>query len=189
MEPSIDWKELHNAAEKMGLTGQDVNNMLRLAMDDTAKWANKQAAKRLGQTLKVPYPAIRKRVKAKKSGQDRDANVWFGLNAVSLRYLKPKEDSSGVTTTAKSVPGAFIGGYKLNLGVFKRTGEKREMKSGRYKGKKREVIEKQKLSIVDQAEAVLSTIVTEEVNNYYMERVVHYFGRHAGPNAEPINLT
>jgi len=188
VEASIDFNDLHKAAEKMGLTEQDLNNIIRLAMDDTAKWANKQAAKRLGHTLKVPYPAMRKRVKAKKSGQGRDAKVWFGLNEISLRYLKPKEDSSGVTTTAKSVPGAFIGGYKLGLGVFKRTGEKREMKSGRYKGKKREVIEKQTLSIVGEAEAVLSTIVTEEVNDYYLERIVHYFGRHAGPNAEPLNL-
>ena len=188
MATSIDLRELHKAAEKMGLTHEDVQNILRLAMDDTARWANKQAAKRLGNELKVPYPAMRKRVKAKKSGQGKDAKVWFGINAVSLKYLKPKQTGDGVSTTAKSVPGAFIGGYELGLNVFKRTGEKRVMKRGRSKGKVREVIEKQELTIADEATEILSTVVTEEVNDYYLERVVHYYGRTAGPEAQPLKL-
>ena len=185
---SVNYSRLHKAAEKLGLTTDDVNNVLELSMNDTATWANKEAAKQLAQSLKVPYRSMRKRVRAKKGGRGRDAKIWFGVNEVSLRYLNPKQNGGGVTTTAKTVPGAFIGGYKLSLGVFKRTGEKRAMKSGASKGKKREVIEKQTLDIGDQSIALLEGSIVQQVETYYMDRIIFHFGRAAGPEATPLNL-
>lgn len=176
---TFDVSELEKVAASMGLFEDDVKEILRLAMDDTAMWANKESAKDLGRALSVPYPVMRKRIKAKKSGVGKDARIWYGINAVGLKYLKPKQDGAGVTTTAKSIPGAFIV-PKLNSHVFKRTGEKRTMTRGNYRGQVREVIAKQELSVADQATVILGAIVTPKVSAYFMDRLFFYLDRFGG---------
>ena len=176
---TFDVSELEKVAASSGLTPDEVKEILRLAMDDTAMWANKESAKDLGRALSVPYPVMRKRIKAKRSGKGKDARIWYGINALGLKYLKPKQDGSGVSTTAKSVPGAFIV-PKLNSHVFKRTGEKRTMTRGNYRGQVREVIAKQELSVVDQATVILGNIVTPKVAEHFMDRIFFYLDRFSG---------
>ena len=176
---TFDYSQLEKVAASAGLTDDDLKEALRLAMDDTAMWANKESAKDLGRALNIPYPTMRKRVKAKKAGTGREARVWFGINAIGLKYLKPKADGSGVSTTANKVPGAFIV-PKLNSHVFKRTGEKRTMTRGNYKGQVREVIARQELSVADQASAILSTIVTPKIAEHFMDRLFFYLDRFSG---------
>ena len=176
---TFDISELEKVAASLVLDENEVKEILRLAMDDTAMWANKESAKDLGRALNVPYPAMRKRIKAKRAGQGGNARIWYGINAIGLKYLKPKEDGSGVTTTAKSVPGAFIV-PKLNSHVFKRTGEKRAMTRGNYRGQVREVIAKQELDVADQATVILGSIVTPKVAAHFMERLFFYLDRFSG---------
>lgn len=179
---TFDISELEKVAASLVLDQNEVKEILRLAMDDTAMWANKESAKDLGRGLGVPYPTMRKRIKAKKAGVGKDARIWYGINALALKYLKPKQTDGGVSTTAMSVPGAFIV-PKLNSHVFKRTGEKRTMTRGNYRGQVREVIEKQELSVADQATVILGSIVTPKVSAYFMDRLFFYLDRFSG-NAE-----
>jgi hypothetical protein len=176
---TFDISELEKVAASLTLAPDEVKEILRLAMDDTAMWANKESAKDLGRGLGVPYPAMRKRIKAKKAGVGKNARIWYGINAIGLKYLKPKQTGGGVSTTAMSVPGAFIV-PKLNSHVFKRTGEKRTMTRGNYRGQVREVIAKQELSVVDQATVILGSIVTPKVAAYFMDRLFFYLDRFSG---------
>ena len=176
---TFDVSELEKVAASLALDENEVKEILRLAMDDTAMWANKESAKDLGRGLGVPYPAMRKRIKTKKAGVGKDARIWYGINALGLKYLKPKQTGDGVTTTAKAVPGAFIV-PKLNSHVFKRTGEKRTMTKGNYRGQVREVIAKQELPVADQATVILGSIVTPKVSAYFMDRLFFYLDRFSG---------
>ena len=178
---TFEVQELEKVAVSLGLDAEHLKEILRLAMDETAMWANKESAKELGQALSVPYPAMRKRIKAKRVGRGMSARIWYGINALDLKYLKPKQNGSGVTTKAKTVPGAFIGSYeKLNSHVYKRTGEKREMRRGTYRGKVREVIAKQSLDINQTAGLVLENLVTPKVADHFMDRLFFYLDRFSG---------
>lgn len=168
----FDFGDFAKVKEWAGITMEELKEAVRLATVDTASWANKESAKDLGQLLKVPYPAMRKRVKVKRrmmtfEGALATARIWYGINPVSLKYLKPKQDGAGVTTTAKSVPGAFISD-KLKGNVFKR------------KGSARFPIEKQTLDVEDKAASFLASTFEPKVSAYFMDRFFFYIDRMSG---------
>ena len=154
------------------ITMEELKEAIRLATKDTASWANKESAKDLGRELNVPYPAMRKRIKVKRrvitwTGSMGEARIWYGINPISLKYLKPKQDGSGVTTSAKAVPGGFIS-EKMKRNVFKRTGSARLP------------IEKQTLDVEDKAASYLETNFEPKVSAYFMDRFFYYIDRMSG---------
>lgn len=168
----FDYSDFRKVKEWAGITMEELKEAVRLATMDTASWANKESAKDLGRELKVPYPAMRKRIKVKRrmitaGGSLATARIWYGINAVSLKYLKPKQDSSGVTTTATTVPGAFIS-QKMKQNVFKR------------KGDARLPIEKQTLDVEDRAATFLQTSFEPKVSAYFLDRFYFYIDRMSG---------
>ena len=176
---TFDTSQLEKVAASAGLSEEDLRNIWRLSLDDTTNWAHKESAKQLGQDLKVPYPAMRKRIRANRRTNPTEASLWYGFNPIGLKHLKAKQDGDGVTTTANKVPGAFIVPM-LNSHVFKRTGEKRLMKRGIYRGKMREAIEKQSLPVDDYATTVLSTKMLPKVADYFMDRLFFHLDRALG---------
>lgn len=171
----FDYSDFRKVKEWAGITMEELKEAVRLATTDTASWANKESAKDLGRELKVPYPAMRKRIKVKRrmitgGSSLATARIWYGINAVSLKYLKPKQDASGVTTTAKAVPGAFIS-EKMKKNVFKR------------KGDARLPIEKQTLDVEDEAATFLQNTFEPKVSAYFLDRFYFYIDRMSG-NAE-----
>lgn len=168
----FDFGDFAKVKDWAGITMEELKEAVRLATQDTASWANKESAKDLGQELKVPYPAMRKRIKVKRrmttfAGSLATARIWYGINAVSLKYLKPKQDGAGVNTTAMNVPGAFIS-EKLKKNVFKR------------KGDARLPIEKQTLDVEDKAASFLATNFEPKVAAYFMDRFYFYIDRMSG---------
>ena len=176
---TFDTSRLEKVAASAGLSEEELAEVWRLSLDDTTNWAHKESAKQLGQDLKVPYPAMRKRIKANRRKSPTTASIWYGFNPIGLKYLKAKQDGDGVTTTANKVPGAFIV-PTLNSHVFKRTGEKRVMRRGIYRGKMREAIEKQSLPVDEYATTILSTKMLPKVADYFMERLYFYLDRVLG---------
>ena len=51
---TFDVSELEKVTASLTLSPDEVKEILRLAMDDTAMWANKESAKDLGRALNVP---------------------------------------------------------------------------------------------------------------------------------------
>lgn len=168
----FDFGDFRKVKEWAGITMEELKEAVRLATADTASWANKESAKDLGQELKVPYPAMRRRIKVKRrmmtfDGSLATARIWYGINAVSLKYLKPKQDGVGVTTTAKAIPGAFIA-RTMKGNVFKRTGPERLP------------IEKQTLDVEEKAASFLANTFEPKVSAYFMDRFFFYVDRMSG---------
>ena len=83
--------------------------------------------------------------------KDRGIRVWYGLNDIPLKNLKPIQNESGIVAGPAKVAGGFIV-KALNKQVFKRVGSKRSMRSGTYRGKMRQPIKKQVYSIRKEGE-------------------------------------
>jgi hypothetical protein len=168
----FDFSDFRKVKDWAEITMDELKEAVRLATQDTASWANKESAKDLGRELQVPYPAMRKRIKVKRrmmtfDGALATARIWYGINALSLKYLKPKQDASGVKTTAKTVPGAFISD-KLKQNVFKR------------KGSARLPIEKQTLDVEAKAASFLQGTFEPKVSAYFLDRFFFYVDRMSG---------
>ena len=169
----FDYSDFRKIKDWAGVTMDELKEAIRMATEETAAWANKESAKDLAQELRVPYPAMRKRIKVKRrmitgGSSLATARIWYGINALSLKYLKPKQLEGGVQTQGKGiVMSAFIS-PKLKGHVFKRTGP------GRLP------IERQELSVEDKAAQFLATNFEPKVADYYMDRFFYYIDRMSG---------
>lgn len=169
----FDFSDFAKVKEWAGITMEELKEAVRLATMDTASWANKESAKDLGRELNVPYPAMRKRVKVKRrmmtfEGALATARIWYGINPVSLKYLKPKQLEGGVQTQGKGIVMKGFISDKLKGHVFKR------------KGDARLPIEKQSLDVEHKAAAFLASTFEPKVSDYFMERFFYYVDRMSG---------
>lgn len=158
---NFDVGDFRKVKDWAGITMEELKDAVRVATEKTAAWANRESAKDLGRELEVPYPAMRKRIKVKRrmvtfGGAMAEARIWYGINPVGLKYLKPKVIGDGVTTTAGDVPGGFISD-KLKRHVFKRRGP------GRLP------IDKQSLDVEGKAARYLEGTFEPKVAAYFVD--------------------
>lgn len=155
-----------------GTTFEEITWALRQAKTATAGWANTAAAKELSRHLKLPYSVLRRRVKVKRrifaSGSEHDtATVWFGVNAVDLKYLKPVQTPTGVTTSVKTVDGGFIN-PGIRGHVFKR------------RGVARLPIDKQSYDVQAQADEYIEREFLPRLQQFYLTSLEDYLSRVSG---------
>lgn len=178
----FDYSDFRKVKEWAGLTMGELKEAIRMATEETAAWANKESAKDLAQELRVPYPTMRKRIKVKRrmvtsGGSLATARIWYGINNLSLKYLKPKQMEGGVQTQGKGiVMRAFIS-PKLKGHVFKRTGQSRLP------------IERQELSVEDKAASFLASNFEPKVSAYFMDRFFFYVDRLSGKSLGTSSAT
>ncbi len=158
----FDYSDFSKVKEWSGLTMEEIKEAIRLATDDTAVWANKESAADLSKHLRVPYRAMRKRVKVKRrmmtfSGSLATARIWYGINPLDAKYLAPKQLEGGVQTQGKGIIMKGFISPELKGHVFKRTGASRLP------------IEKQTLDVEDKAASFLETTFEPKVAEYYLD--------------------
>lgn len=158
----FDQGDFRKVKEWSGLTMEEIKEAIRIATEDTAAWANKESAVELSKHLRVPYRAMRKRVKVKRrmitwSSSMATARIWYGINPLDAKYLAPKQLSGGVQTQGKGIIMRGFISPELKGHVFKRTGPSRLP------------IEKQSLSVEDKAASYLETTFEPRVAEYYLD--------------------
>ena len=163
----FDYSDFRKIMAWSELTMEDMKSSIRRATDDTANWANKSAANDLARELNLPYPVLRKRVKMKRrmitgGGKLATARIWYGINDISLKYLKPKQEEGGVFTSGAGIIMRGFISPTLDGHVFKRTGR------GRLP------IQKQNLSVEHKAWNYLVTTYEPKLSAYFMDRFYFY---------------
>ena len=99
-----------------------VREATREAVKSAVKLAGSgYALREMSQKTGVPTDVLKKMTRVKVSNKRDFMRVWFGLNPLNLRDLKPKQDSSGVTAGPARVASGFIV-KSLKGHVFKRKG-------------------------------------------------------------------
>lgn len=170
---NFDFSDFHKIKDWSGLTMESLKEAVRMATEDTGVWANKEAAKDLGRELGVPYPAARKRVKVKRrmvtwGGSLANARIWYGINPLDAKYLKPKQLPGGVQTKGAGIIMRGFISAKMKGHVFKRRGP------GRLP------IDKQSLDVEHKTVAFLQGTFEPKVAAYYMDRFYFYIDRLMG---------
>lgn len=121
----IDGHQLDRLVLDMAATEGQARLALRSTLNKMAAWLRVRSVKSLSKELKVQQAIVRRRLRAVKFKQTPDggvAKVWYGLNPVDLIWLKPKENSRGVSAQG----GRFVqGGFIASKQVFKRVGAAR----------------------------------------------------------------
>lgn len=147
------------------LTVSKLKEAVIIATDETAKWAKVNASKDLARFLNIPYKVTRERVKIKLkrrmiTGENSaaTARIWYGINDLSLKHLKPQQLEGGVKTSGAGIVMRGFISKSLDGHVFKRTGDKRLP------------IEKQTLSIEEKAWNYLITEFEPKLQAYWLDR-------------------
>jgi hypothetical protein len=168
-ELRIDVRDLTAKVEKLKLPEATQRAIMRRVVAQTARWAQGVAVRTMTSKTELKSEVVKHRVMFDiKNAEYGYARIWFGLFPLSLSWLNPVQNAHGVTAGPASVPGGFMP-YSSGP-VFKRTGEKRVMKKGRYKGKVREAIQKQYYPIEQFADQIL-----EKLSNQIGERLLLNF--------------
>ena len=170
---------IEELATAYGLSKEDVNGAISASSQDTLAWGKKESAKGLGDELDLPYPTIRKRMKLKVSSNR--GQLWYGFNAVDLKFAKPTKSGDGIDAAGKHYSGAFQV-ESISNRIFKRNGRLGVISKGRYKGKTRERISKVSVPIVDEANSYLNAFV-EKVRVYFIDRLIHHLSNLATYNS------
>jgi hypothetical protein len=120
-----DWARIRDL---LGVLQKDMKSALRMATRKTGVWANREGARGLAKASNVPLKNLREGLRIKFQYQSvkgfSTARLWYGLNAISLKYLGVRQQKKGVRARGQSIHGAFVSN-KLNGHVFKRSGSKR----------------------------------------------------------------
>lgn len=120
-----DWARVR---ELLGVLQKDMKAALKTAVRQTGQWANREGARGLAKATGVPLNVLRKGLRIKFQYQSvkgfSTARLWYGLNAISLKYLGAKQQKKGVRAKGVTYKGGFISG-ELGGHAFKREGKKR----------------------------------------------------------------
>lgn len=156
----IDKKQIEKLKDAIRGTSVNIDREIATAINKTGKATLSEIAKDIGTELNTTQKAIKYGGKAlsvlgKASPTKKGLVVRLSMTGrMSLRHFKPRQTATGVSykiskskgqTFVKSAfmgprPGAVKISWKGN--VFKRIGDKRKMRKGRYAGKIREPITK-----------------------------------------------
>ena len=120
-----DWQRIRDL---LGVLQKDMKAALRVAVRQTGQWANREGARGLAKAVKVPLNVLRKGLRLKFQYQSvkgfSTARLWYGLNAISLKYLGLKQQNKGVRARSVTYKGAFIS-PTLGGHAFQRVGKNR----------------------------------------------------------------
>lgn len=120
-----DWSSVK---ELLGVLQKDMKAALRTAVRQTTQWANREGARGLAKATNVPLNVLRKGLRLKFQYQSvkgySTARLWYGLNAISAKYLGVKQQRKGVKVRGNTYQGGFIS-TALKGNAFKRVGKER----------------------------------------------------------------
>ena len=120
-----DWAKLRDL---LGVLQKDMKAALRTAVRQTGQWANREGARGLAKATNVPLNVLRKGLRIKFQYQSvkgySTARLWYGLNAIALKYLGARQQKRGVRARGQTYPGGFIS-PALKRHAFQRVGNAR----------------------------------------------------------------
>lgn len=112
----IDFDSLQKAVKKLILPEETIDRILAETAALTARWARNKMSRELGKArIDLETRKGRLRLRIDRDGQG-GAEVWFGLDGVSLAKFHPVQTPTGVHTDVMDVPGAFLGDGRKSLG-------------------------------------------------------------------------
>lgn len=158
----------------LGLLEKDMRAALRTATRKAGQWANREGSRGLAKAANVPLKNLKQGLRIKfgvKSAKGHTtANLWFGLNSISLKYLGAKQQKKGVRARGQSISGAFVSG-KLGGHVYKRSGDSRLP------------IEEQDFEIEEKATKYVESLqgdVLAKFSQFFFEAIDKLSGRDSG---------
>jgi len=120
-----DWQRVKDL---LGVLQKDMKAALKTAVRQTGQWANREGARGLAKATNVPLGVMRKGLRFKFQYQSvkgfSTARLWYGLNAISLKYLGARQQKKGVRARGNTYKGGFISGA-LGGHAFQRVGKDR----------------------------------------------------------------
>lgn len=120
-----DWSRIR---ESLGVLQKDMKAALRTAVRQTGQWANREGARGLAKATNVPMNVLRKGLRFKFQYQSvkgySTARLWYGLNAISLKYLGVRQQKKGVRSRGNTYKGGFVA-PSLGGHAFQRVGKER----------------------------------------------------------------
>ena len=132
---TINFDSLQRAVKQLNLPEETINEILQLTAAKTARWAYSRLNSKLGKALKIDLRVRRSRILLNIQRGSDGAQVWFGLDGISLSKFNPVQTATGVHSDVMDVPGAFMGKGQgtsrwagrgvLGASVFKRRGTAR----------------------------------------------------------------
>jgi hypothetical protein len=107
IELNIDIDRLQVILTELRATERQVDLALRSTSLRMAGWLRARAVPDLSRILKIQQKQVRRRIKA--SFRRHGNGIWFGLNPVGAKWLKPRQVASGVNAEGgRHFTGAFI---------------------------------------------------------------------------------
>lgn len=169
-----DWARIRDL---LGVLQKDMKAALRTAVRQTGQWANREGARGLAKATNVPLNVLRRGLRIKFQYQSikgfSNARLWYGLNAVALKYIGVKQQKKGVRARGTTYQGGFIS-PALKGHAFQRV------------GKERLPLRKLELPIVEKGNAFLAefeTRVAEKFVELFFASLDKAAGREAGESA------
>lgn len=170
-----DWERIKDL---LGILQKDMRAALRTATRQAGQWANREGARGLAKASNVPLKVLRAGVRLKygyKSNRgEATARLWYGLNAISAKYLGIRQQKTGVRARGTAYRGGFVVG-KLGGHAFQRVG------ASRYP------IKKIKYEINDQGQKFLGEFegkVAEKFVEFFFAALDKVGGREAGESMQ-----
>lgn len=120
-----DWDKIKSL---LGVMQKDMKAAIRTSVRQTGQWANREGARGLAKATGVPLNVLRKGLRLKFQYQSvkgfSTARLWYGLNAISLKYLGVKQQKKGVRARGNTYKGGFVSSA-LGGHAFQRVGKGR----------------------------------------------------------------
>lgn len=161
----------------LGVLQKDMKAALRTSVRQTGQWANREGARGLSKAVNVPLSTMRKGLRFKFQYQSvkgfSTARLWYGLNAISAKYLGARQNRRGVRARGTTYKGGFIA-PSLGGHAFQRV------------GKARSPLKRIEQPIVDKGEAFLADFekrVAEKFVEFFFAALDNATGREAGESA------
>lgn len=144
-----DWARVRDL---LGVLQKDMKAALRTATKQTGQWANREGARGLAKAVGVPLSVLRRGLRLKFQYQSvkgfSTARLWYGLNAISAKYLGGRQTKKGRNVRGQVFTQAFVS-EALDGHVFRRV------------GKDRLPIERVELGVVEKGQAYLAEFETK----------------------------
>jgi hypothetical protein len=112
----------------LGVLQKDMKAALRTSVRQTGQWANREGARGLAKATGVPLNVLRKGLRLKFQYQSvkgfSTARLWYGLNAISVKYLGASQQRKGIRAKGVTYRGGFVS-TALDGHSFQRVGKSR----------------------------------------------------------------
>ena len=96
--------ELERIAQAFAATQKQVDAAARRAVSKLGRWVKSASMREVSRDTGVPRKVLKRRLLMSISGTRHTARVWYGLNAIPLSALSPRQTATGVTAGAGVAP-------------------------------------------------------------------------------------